>query len=417
MKKTVVTLMAAALLAVTITSCQHKYTAKMENMNDSLSYAIGVTQSNGLVPFLTQAFDVDSTQIDDVINGISEVAQTTSESKKAEQLGISIGVQLKKQVLKSLNYRLFGDNAEQSLNEEVFFDVFNKVAKGDSVGMNAMEANYYATMLGRRIVIDSLEITSAMLDSLSFAYAVENAEGFVGFLLETRHLDSAYVDAVLDAIQKTAKTTSASAMAEKVGINIGLQIMDNIVPMAEQELFTDSANFNRDNFFAAFFASMKGEDLLMDEMEAGAIMRKEGQKIYDAKMEEEFGANKAAGLAFLEANKKQEGVQVTASGLQYMVLKEGKGDKPAATDKVKVHYHGTLIDGTVFDSSVNRGTPAEFPLNAVISGWTEGLQLMSKGAKYRFFIPQELGYGGQDRGVIKPFSVLIFDVELLDIVK
>lgn len=417
MKNTLVTLIAAALMAMAITSCQHKYTAKMENMNDTVSYVIGVTQSNGLIPFLNQAFELDSAKTDNVIKGITQVAQATSDAQRAECLGISYSVLLKKQLLKSLNYRLFGDDATQSLNEEIFFDVFNKVAKGDSVGMNAMEANFYASTMARRIVIDTLEVTPAICDSLSMAYAVENAENFVNYLKETYQLDDSSVDFVLATIQNTAKNKSESKWAEYIGVNVGLQIVDNLLPMAEKEFFAMPEDFNRDNFFAAFFASMRGEDLLIDEMESGAIMRREGEKILAQRMETEYAENKAAGIAFLEENKKQEGVQVTASGLQYMVLKEGKGDKPAATDKVKVHYHGTLIDGTVFDSSVARETPAEFPLNAVISGWTEGLQLMSKGAKYRFYIPQELGYGAQDRGMIKPFSVLIFDVELLEIVK
>jgi FKBP-type peptidyl-prolyl cis-trans isomerase FklB len=262
-----------------------------------------------------------------------------------------------------------------------------------------------------------MEVTPAIADSLSMAYAVLNANTLVKSLNQDRQFEPASIKAFLKSIQETAKITNSKDMAEVVGVSIGLQIKEQIFPMIEQEFFADSTDFNRDNFFAAFFASMKGEDLLLDEMEAGAILRREGQKMLDQRMEEEFGENKAAGIAFLEENKKQEGVKETASGLQYLVLKEGNGANPTATSVVKVHYHGSLIDGTVFDSSVNRGTPAEFPLNQVIAGWTEGLQLMNKGAKYRFFIPQELGYGGQDRGVIKPFSVLIFDVELLDIVK
>ncbi|MBR1996526.1 MAG: FKBP-type peptidyl-prolyl cis-trans isomerase, partial [Paludibacteraceae bacterium] len=110
-------------------------------------------------------------------------------------------------------------------------------------------------------------------------------------------------------------------------------------------------------------------------------------------------------------------VTTTESGLQYEVLKMGKGKKPAATDRVKVHYHGTLIDGTVFDSSVDRGEPIVFGLNQVIKGWTEGVQLMPVGSKFRFYIPQELGYGAQNAGSIPPYSTLIFEVELLGIEK
>lgn len=417
MKKMLVKVLAVAVALVAVTSCQHKYTAKMENTADTLSYALGVTQSSGLVPFLQESFSVDSTQLDDVIKGITNVAQAKSDSEKANLMGISLGIQLKKSVIEALNYRLFNNDSTKRLNETLFFETFNKVARGESMGMDAMEANYYANLTARRIVIDTLEVTPAICDSLSMAYAIANAEGFSGYLQETAGFDSVQVLSVLDAIEETVALTSSNDLARSVGVNIGMQVVDNIFPMIEKEFFADSADFNRDNFFAAFFASMRGEDLLLDEMEAGAIMRREGEKIYESKMEANYGENKAAGLAFLEANKAVEGVKVTPSGLQYLVLKEGKGANPTATSVVKVHYHGTLIDGTVFDSSVNRGTPAEFPLNQVIAGWTEGLQLMNKGAKYRFFIPQELGYGGQDRGVIKPFSVLIFDVELLDIVK
>lgn len=132
---------------------------------------------------------------------------------------------------------------------------------------------------------------------------------------------------------------------------------------------------------------------------------------------EKASANLKAGEDFLQQNKNKEGVETTPSGLQYEVLKEGSGAKPKATDKVKCHYHGTLIDGTVFDSSVQRGQPATFPLNMVIKGWTEALQLMPVGSKYRLFLHPSLAYGNRQTGaVIGPNSTLIFDVELLDIV-
>jgi FKBP-type peptidyl-prolyl cis-trans isomerase len=139
----------------------------------------------------------------------------------------------------------------------------------------------------------------------------------------------------------------------------------------------------------------------------------------EQKQRELADANKAAGEAFLAANKAVPGVVVTESGLQYIVITEGTGATPALTDRVKVHYHGTTIDGTVFDSSVNRGEPAEFPLNGVIRGWTEALQLMKVGGKYKIFVPSDLAYGerGMPRSPIGPNSALIFEIELLDIVK
>ena len=138
-------------------------------------------------------------------------------------------------------------------------------------------------------------------------------------------------------------------------------------------------------------------------------------KLFNMK-NEKAQANLKAGEDFLAANKQKPGVTELASGLQYEVLTEGNGPKPSATNTVTCHYHGTLIDGTVFDSSVKRGQPASFPLNMVIKGWTEGLQLMGTGAKWRFFIPPHLGYGDRQVGpTIGPNSTLIFDVELISI--
>ena len=133
-------------------------------------------------------------------------------------------------------------------------------------------------------------------------------------------------------------------------------------------------------------------------------------------IEKKYGEYKKSNEKFLEDNKNKEGINVTPAGLQYEVIKNGKGESPTKTSKVKVHYHGTLVDGTVFDSSVDRGTPSEFGVGRVIKGWTEGLQLMKPGAKYKFYIPQELAYGAQERGEkIKPYSTLIFDVELIEV--
>ena len=171
-------------------------------------------------------------------------------------------------------------------------------------------------------------------------------------------------------------------------------------------------------------------NLLIDAKDMQEVLSSYFKKKQQAQMEEQqaaaskaaeakFGENKKAGEDFLEANKSKKGVKITESGIQYIVLKEGSGEKPAGPmTKVKVHYHGTNIEGNIFDSSVDRGTPATFGLNQVIKGWTEGVQLMNEGAKYKFFIPQELAYGAQQKGEnIKPFSTLIFEIELLEVLK
>jgi FKBP-type peptidyl-prolyl cis-trans isomerase FkpA/FKBP-type peptidyl-prolyl cis-trans isomerase FklB len=164
-------------------------------------------------------------------------------------------------------------------------------------------------------------------------------------------------------------------------------------------------------------ATGKSENLLSETEKNEVMMRwqQEMQAKKQAQMAEQAKAAKKDGMAFLAQNRNNPGVFETPSGLQYQVIKGAEGRKPTATDTVHVHYHGTLLNGQVFDSSVQRGEPISFPLNQVIAGWTEGLQLMSIGSKYKFFIPSELAYGDQAVGTIPAGSTLIFEVELLDI--
>lgn len=157
---------------------------------------------------------------------------------------------------------------------------------------------------------------------------------------------------------------------------------------------------------------ISGKETRLTQIEAMTAI----QTAFQAAMETKGAESMKEGTEFLAKNSKKDGVTVTPSGLQYEVITEASGKKPSATSVVRVHYEGTLIDGTVFDSSIERGEPIEFPLDGVIAGWTEGLQLMSIGSKYRLFIPSELGYGAQGGGPIPPHSALIFEVELLDII-
>ncbi|MGN1213909.1 MAG: FKBP-type peptidyl-prolyl cis-trans isomerase [Bacteroidaceae bacterium] len=174
------------------------------------------------------------------------------------------------------------------------------------------------------------------------------------------------------------------------------------------------------DFAQAITDVIKGNPTAMSMKEAQVVVNTFLQEVEkeQQKLREEVGAKfKVAGEQYLAGNAKKEGICVTSSGLQYEVLTEGKGKSPKASDKVKCHYEGRLIDGTVFDSSYQRGTPATFPLNGVIAGWTEGLQLMKEGAKFRFHIPFNLAYGANGAGEsIPPYSALVFDVELLEVI-
>ncbi|MEA1876394.1 MAG: FKBP-type peptidyl-prolyl cis-trans isomerase [Bacteroidota bacterium] len=200
---------------------------------------------------------------------------------------------------------------------------------------------------------------------------------------------------------------------DSVSYALGASVAASVKQSGAKEL-------NNEVFARAFADAMADEEILIDPSMGNQIIQAFFQKLSMQQMAEmQAGAeqNLKEGQDFLAKNKNEDGVQVTASGLQYKVIKEASGAKPTATDKVKVHYHGTLVDGTVFDSSIDRGEPTEFPLNQVIKGWTEGIQLMSVGSKFKFFIPSELAYGSNPRpgGPIGADMVLIFDVELLEI--
>ena len=197
---------------------------------------------------------------------------------------------------------------------------------------------------------------------------------------------------------------------DKLSYALGLGIGHQLLQMNAEGL-------NIDDFAQAIKEVMTGGELKMKDAEAQEIVQQffaEQEAIQQAANAEKGKAAKTEGEQFLAENAKKEGVKTTASGLQYQVLREGNGKQPKATDQVECHYEGTLIDGTKFDSSYDRGQTATFPLNQVIAGWTEGLQLMHEGAKYRFFIPYQLAYGERGAGAsIPPYAALIFDVELV----
>jgi len=208
-----------------------------------------------------------------------------------------------------------------------------------------------------------------------------------------------------NTVTKKSLDTELDSVSYAIGYDMALKLKANFEEV------------DKDLFIQGYQNGIDSTNVLLEEKDLNKIISTYFQKKQQEAQAKQFEGAKKEGEDFLEANKSKEGVQVTDSGLQYIVLKEGTGKKPTADSKVLVHYHGTLIDGTVFDSSVDRGEPIEFGVNQVIKGWTEGLQLMKEGSKYKFFIPQDLAYGANPnpRGPIKPYATLIFEVELLEV--
>ncbi|MBN2764988.1 MAG: FKBP-type peptidyl-prolyl cis-trans isomerase [Paludibacteraceae bacterium] len=257
------------------------------------------------------------------------------------------------------------------------------------------------------------------LDSLNYAFGLANGHGIKQYYLasDTANTDSLNIkiESLLKGMEEGMKGEVADnpELAE-LGTNVGNALKEQKTAglMGDSSLNVDIKLIKQ-----GLVNGMKGSNIQMTAEEAQAYLNSTMQKLQEKRMQEQNGPNKAAGEVFLKENAKKAGVVTTASGLQYEVIKKGTGALPNDSSRVKVHYHGTLIDGTVFDSSVDRGEPAVFGVNQVIKGWTEALKLMPVGSKYKLYIPQELAYGSQSMGNIKPFSALIFDVELMGIEK
>ena len=214
--------------------------------------------------------------------------------------------------------------------------------------------------------------------------------------------------AVTSAIGFAATSTAADIDLNNAEQNVSY----SLGTLVAGQLANDFDNLDLEAFVEGFNAAYLGQKTLVNEKDAVAAVQDYQRKIAASKFEGALTNSEA----YLAENAKNDGVQVTPSGLQYKILTEAEGDKPAATDTVTVHYHGTTMDGRVFDSSVERGEPTQFPLNGVIAGWTEGVQLMSVGSKFKFFIHPDLAYGTQGAGqMIGPNDALIFEVELIKI--
>lgn len=408
-----------AFAALAMISCGNTYKAQqvtLNDMNDSVNFTLGLL--NGLqLKAYQMAADSSDAAIAEFINALQRGYDgKVEELSPIAEVGQNIG-----QSVKSFETTGLVNQKAWPINEKIFFQGLINGILGDTVMMHPDEArNFFQSQFqnindstitgklvrgkcGKKVATIVLETT---LDSINYAFGVANGTDVKAYVLAedtTGDGFNEFVKAVNAGLKKKCINPQNIAMGEQIGKTIKEQEANGLVGV--EQLVTDFELIKQ-----GFINGLYQDESQFTQQEAADY-------IQNAIASLKYGQTKQEGEEFLAANATKESVIVTESGLQYEVIKMGKGPKPSATDRVRVHYHGTLIDGTVFDSSVERGEPITFGLNQVIAGWTEGVQLMPVGSKFRFYIPQELGYGAREAGSIPPYSTLIFEVELLGIEK
>ena len=411
-----------ALGAITMVSCGNTYKAQdavLIDQNDSINYALGLV--NGMSLYMQQISKLEEKEADKAVTEFMDALQRGWDGKVEERGEIDgVGHNIS-QAVKEFEKNGLAGNKSWTINEKIFFQGLVNGVYGDTTVMKSDEARQYFQEAYMQSRADSTELgklvtakcpnkaktisLSNKIDSLNYAFGLLNGSEIAMYVLSndtTGKGNETFIKAINAGLKSGYDYPQLVQMGENIGKTIKAQSEEGLIGVAEL-----STNFEL--IKQGFINGMKNYGEWPMEAANGYIQT----AIDNIK----YGETKAQGEEFLAANKLREGVITTESGLQYEVIKEGKGPKPTADSKVKVHYHGTLIDGTVFDSSVDRGEPIEFSLNQVIKGWTEGVQLMPVGSKYKFYIPQDLGYGSRAYGQIPPYSTLIFEVELLGIVK
>lgn len=256
------------------------------------------------------------------------------------------------------------------------------------------------------------------VDTLSYMVGVSNSQGLKDYVVGRLGVDTTYMADFIRGIKEGMKNTSDKEKAYMAGMQIGQQVSGDMYEAINNQLFAgdSTTTMSKENFLAGFIAAVE-ENSLVSADSASTYVRTKSEEIKTKALEAKYGEYKKENEEFLANNKSKDGIKVTESGLQYRIIKEGKGEIPTNTSRVKVHYKGTMIDGTEFDSSYERKEPTTFRADQVIKGWTEALTMMPVGSKWELYIPQELGYGSREAGKIKPFSTLIFEVELISIEK
>ncbi len=420
MKKSIYSV-AVALVAGLFVSCgvsAPKANLEGANKVDSLSYAIGVAQTQGLKNYLVARMGMDTIYMSQFVEGLLE-ATNADEKQNAYFAGTQIGQQVVNQIIPDVTMQILaGKGAE--LNKKNFTEAFIAGVTEKGLKMEPEQAQQTAMALMQAIQEnnDSTADLTAQIDTFSYAMGLTQTQGLKDFVVNRMGVDTLYMSDFVKGLKEGIKVgENKKKGAFFTGIQIGQQVTTQIIPGVTRDVLGKNGELNKNNFMAGFVAGVTEKGLLMHPMEAQEVTMRLIEELKNERFEQEYGTNKAEGIAFLDSIAKTEGVVKTESGLCYKVITEGKGAVPTSTDRVKVHYRGTLIDGTEFDSSYKRNEPTTFGANQVISGWTEALTMMPVGSKWVLYIPQELAYGNRDMGQIKPFSTLIFEVELLEIVK
>ena len=408
------------IAAVAMISCGNTYQIKsvaLTNQNDSMNYALGVLNGSQLKMYQLRndsSMETITEFIDALQRGYDGKVEQLSE---AASVGRNIG-----QAIKMSEETGLADNPTWTLNQKLFFQGLVNGLYHDTLVMKVDDArNYFqAQYQASAMAVDSLKAGKAIKgkcpstvkkvtlatqnDSVNYAFGYLNGNEvsmYIFALDSTGEMKKEFIANINVGLKSNVKNPQLVNMGEQIGKSIKEQEPQGLI--GESSLATDFELIKQ-----GFINGLLGDTVMTGDV-AGEYIQNTINTI-------KYGDTKIQGEQFLAENALKEGVQVTESGLQYEVIKMGKGKKPAATDKVKVHYHGTLIDGTVFDSSVDRGEPITFGLNQVIKGWTEGLQLMSIGSKYKLYLPYQLAYGERGAGAnIPPYAALIFTVELLGI--